>query len=59
MNQSIYRDPVARYLSEFRHVQRGATWRGARHWCAGTQAAIPQCYNAPSWEGVTLEEVKF
>lgn len=53
---TIIRDPVARYLSEFRHVQRGATWRGARHWCGGTQANIPQCYIGPSWQGVTLEQ---
>lgn len=54
---TIIRDPIARYLSEFRHVQRGATWRGARHWCAGTQANIPQCYPGPNWEGVSLEQV--
>ena len=54
---TIIRDPVARYLSEFKHVQRGATWRGARHWCGGTEAYIPQCYPGTSWEGVTLEEV--
>ncbi|XP_046614796.1 heparan-sulfate 6-O-sulfotransferase 1-B isoform X1 [Neodiprion virginianus] len=53
---TIIRDPVARYLSEFRHVQRGATWRGARHWCGGIQANIPQCYAEPNWQGVTLEE---
>ncbi|XP_043273376.1 heparan-sulfate 6-O-sulfotransferase 2 [Venturia canescens] len=53
---TIIRDPVARYLSEFRHVQRGATWRGARHWCGGTQATIPQCYSGSHWKGVTLEE---
>jgi len=54
---TIIRDPVARYLSEFRHVQRGATWRGARHWCGGIQANIPQCYDGSNWKGVTLEEV--
>lgn len=54
---TIIRDPVARYLSEFRHVQRGATWRGARHWCGGTQANIPQCYPGSSWQGVSLEQV--
>ncbi|XP_070158714.1 heparan-sulfate 6-O-sulfotransferase 2 [Polyergus mexicanus] len=53
---TIIRDPVARYLSEFKHVQRGATWRGARHWCGGTQANIPQCYNGSSWKNVTLEQ---
>jgi heparan sulfate 6-O-sulfotransferase HS6ST1 len=54
---TIIRHPVARYLSEFRHVQRGATWRGARHWCGGTQTNIPQCYSGPNWKGVTLEQV--
>ncbi|XP_074103957.1 heparan sulfate 6-O-sulfotransferase [Cotesia typhae] len=53
---TIIRDPVARYLSEFRHVQRGATWRGARHWCGGNVANIPQCYSGPTWQGVTLEQ---
>ncbi|KAL7294594.1 hypothetical protein TKK_0011901 [Trichogramma kaykai] len=53
---TIIRHPVARYLSEFKHVQRGATWRGARHWCGGTEAKIPQCYSGPNWKGVTLEE---
>ncbi|CAK9833914.1 Heparan-sulfate 6-O-sulfotransferase 1-B [Anthophora retusa] len=53
---TIIRDPVARYLSEFRHVQRGATWRGARHWCGGAQANIPQCYPGSSWQGVSLEQ---
>ena len=24
---TVLRDPVQRYLSEFRHVQRGATWK--------------------------------
>ncbi|XP_015109171.1 heparan-sulfate 6-O-sulfotransferase 3-B [Diachasma alloeum] len=53
---TIIRDPVARYLSEFRHVQRGATWKGARHWCGGALGNIPSCYNGPNWQGVTLEE---
>lgn len=53
---TIIRDPVARYLSEFKHVQRGATWKGARHWCAGAQANIPQCYSGPNWDGVTLDQ---
>ncbi|XP_011498706.1 PREDICTED: heparan-sulfate 6-O-sulfotransferase 2 isoform X2 [Ceratosolen solmsi marchali] len=53
---TIIRNPVARYLSEFRHVQRGATWRGARHWCGGAPTNIPQCYSGPNWKGVTLEQ---
>lgn len=27
---TFLREPVARYISEFRHVQRGATWRASR-----------------------------
>lgn len=53
------RDPVARYLSEFRHVQRGATWKGSRHVCNGrpaTEEEIPSCFNGDNWEGVQLDE---
>lgn len=44
---TLLREPVVRYLSEFRHVQRGATWKTARHWCLGRQATsteLPPCY---------------
>lgn len=44
---TLLRQPVDRYLSEFRHVQRGATWKTARHWCLGRQATtaeLPLCY---------------
>uniref|UniRef100_A0A182HKW6 Heparan-sulfate 6-O-sulfotransferase n=1 Tax=Anopheles arabiensis TaxID=7173 RepID=A0A182HKW6_ANOAR len=46
---TLLREPIARYLSEFRHVQRGATWKNARHWCLGRHATpdeLPPCYNA-------------
>uniref|UniRef100_A0A1S4GCK6 Heparan-sulfate 6-O-sulfotransferase n=1 Tax=Anopheles gambiae TaxID=7165 RepID=A0A1S4GCK6_ANOGA len=45
---TLLREPIARYLSEFRHVQRGATWKNARHWCLGRHATpdeLPPCYN--------------
>lgn len=45
---TLLREPVVRYLSEFRHVQRGATWKTARHWCLGRQATsteLPPCYS--------------
>lgn len=48
-----------RYLSEFRHVQRGATWKGSRHFCKGkaaTDEEIPSCYEGDNWEGVQLDE---
>lgn len=45
---TLLRQPVVRYLSEFRHVKRGATWKTARHWCLGrqaTEAELPPCYS--------------
>ncbi|XP_047523283.1 heparan-sulfate 6-O-sulfotransferase 2 [Pieris napi] len=56
---TLLREPVSRYLSEYRHVKRGATWKGSRHWCQGRTASaseVPSCYNGDSWRGVTLEE---
>lgn len=44
---SLLRSPIPRYLSEFRHVQRGATWKNSRHFCLGRQATaeeLPACY---------------
>lgn len=35
---TFLRDPVHRYLSEFRHVRRGATWKTARLLCQGRPA---------------------
>ena len=32
---TMLRDPVSRYLSEWKHVQRGATWKTALHMCDG------------------------
>ncbi|XP_060535669.1 heparan-sulfate 6-O-sulfotransferase 2 [Cylas formicarius] len=56
---TLLRDPIARYLSEFRHVQRGATWKGSRHFCKGRAATfdeIPPCYEGEDWEGVEIED---
>lgn len=56
---TLLREPVARYLSEFRHVQRGATWKNARHWCLGRQATaseLPACYTGENWLGVELDQ---
>lgn len=56
---TLLREPVARFLSEFRHVQRGATWKGARHWCGGRPATVhelPPCYTSNDWSDVTLQE---
>lgn len=56
---SLLREPVARYLSEYRHVQRGATWKGSRHMCKGrtpTNSELPPCYTDSSWYGVKLDD---
>lgn len=55
----MLRDPVSRYLSEWKHVQRGATWKTALHMCDGrspTQDELPTCYRGEDWSGVTLHE---
>lgn len=56
---TILRDPIVRYLSEFKHVQRGATWKNTKYWCGGKEATrkeIPPCYDDIDWAGVTLDE---
>ncbi|XP_028671596.2 heparan-sulfate 6-O-sulfotransferase 2 [Erpetoichthys calabaricus] len=56
---TILRDPVSRYLSEWRHVQRGATWKASLHVCDGrspTTSELPSCYTGDDWSGCTLSE---
>lgn len=56
---TILRDPVKRYLSEWKHVQRGATWKTARLICNGrspTKEEVAPCYNTTDWSDVTLDE---
>ncbi|XP_073455274.1 heparan-sulfate 6-O-sulfotransferase 2 [Aquarana catesbeiana] len=56
---TILRDPVSRYLSEWRHVQRGATWKASLHVCDGrspTSDELPSCYAGDDWSGCSLKE---
>ncbi|XP_053316989.1 heparan-sulfate 6-O-sulfotransferase 1 [Spea bombifrons] len=56
---TLLRDPVSRYLSEWRHVQRGATWKTSLHMCDGrtpTPDELPSCYEGTDWSGCTLQE---
>ena len=59
---TFLRHPVGRYLSEFRHVQRGATWKTSLHKCNGkpaTREELPPCYDdteSEDWFGVELPE---
>ena len=44
---TMLREPVSRYLSEWQHVQRGATWAWAFLKCDGRKATrqeVPSCY---------------
>lgn len=57
---TLLRHPVLRYVSEYLHFQRGASW-GTRHKCGGkviTDAEMPPCYpgyyNNEPWVNVTL-----
>jgi len=55
---TFLREPVARYISEFLHVQRGATWKDSQYMCGG-QPGLPfikPCYETETWEGVTLDD---
>ncbi|XP_048854898.1 heparan-sulfate 6-O-sulfotransferase 3-B-like [Brienomyrus brachyistius] len=56
---TLLRDPVSRYLSEWKHMQRGATWKTSLHMCDGrspTQDELPTCYQGDDWSGVALSE---
>uniref|UniRef100_A0ABM5FZG8 Heparan-sulfate 6-O-sulfotransferase n=1 Tax=Pogona vitticeps TaxID=103695 RepID=A0ABM5FZG8_9SAUR len=56
---TMLRDPVSRYLSEWKHVQRGATWKTSLHMCDGrspTREELPMCYLGDDWSGVSLQE---
>lgn len=64
---TFLRDPVDRYLSEWRHVQRGATWRTAELRCGNQSWAdvLPKCYEDDptdvygeysDWSGVEIQE---
>jgi len=47
----VLRDPVQRYLSEWKHVQRGSTWITAKLMCNGRQATlheVPFCFKGSS-----------
>lgn len=56
---TILREPVARFVSEFRCYQRGATWKNSLHMCNGripTKEELPRCYTGENWTDVTLPE---
>jgi len=47
---TLLREPTARYLSEWKHVQRGSTWQSAQLVCDGRPATldeVPFCFQGP------------
>ncbi|KAJ8030605.1 Heparan-sulfate 6-O-sulfotransferase 2 [Holothuria leucospilota] len=57
---TMLRNPVERFISEWRHVYRGATWKASKHVCNGrepTPEELPSCYaDHEDWTGVLLNE---
>ena len=57
---TFLRDPVSRYISEWKHTKRGITWDKSRLMCNGKPASkseIVPCYDVEkTWEGVSLKK---
>ncbi|VDL76442.1 unnamed protein product [Nippostrongylus brasiliensis] len=57
---TFLREPTARFISEYRHVNRGATWIASRHICNGrapTSDELPLCFDPNiGWDDVSLDE---
>jgi len=56
---TFLREPVTRYLSEYLHVRRGATWKDSQFMCDGKPGDVTPCYDEQGdgdWSGVSLEE---
>lgn len=55
---AFLRDPITRYISEWKHVNRGATWKDSKFMCNGKAASkseVAPCYDEEAtWEGVSL-----
>ncbi|VDN11006.1 unnamed protein product, partial [Dibothriocephalus latus] len=56
---TILRDPIERYISEWQHVRRGATWKAAKLLCAGhppLPSEYQPCYRLSSSSSTSIEE---
>lgn len=51
---TLLRDPIHRFLSEYRHTLRGATWRDAKVHCRSNRT---HCFdNLTDWTNLTLDQ---
>lgn len=56
---TLLRDPVARYLSEWKHHRVGNHWKDARLYCNGKYVDffdVHPCFNERTWVDVTFTE---
>lgn len=56
---TLLRDPVARYLSEWKHHRVGNHWKDTKLYCNGKNVNffdVRPCFNERTWEEVTLDE---
>ena len=52
---TILRDPIRRYLSEYEHVKRGATWSLANRECLCMKIFTSKCYNKTNRQDVDVD----
>ncbi|XP_067658328.1 heparan-sulfate 6-O-sulfotransferase 3-B-like [Haliotis asinina] len=55
---TMVRDPLRRFVSEWQHVRRGATWLNVRYTCNGhaaTNEELPRCFTR-NWINVSLQD---
>lgn len=52
---TFLRHPVHRFVSEYRHVQRGATWKAAKSQCRQYDTQLCYASNKTNWSDVTLD----
>lgn len=52
------RNATMRFISEWKHVQRGATWSGSTFSCGGSEHPdlTSKCYQGADWTNVTLSD---
>ncbi|XP_046854429.1 heparan-sulfate 6-O-sulfotransferase 1-like [Xenia sp. Carnegie-2017] len=53
---TILRKPVERFLSEYKHVQRGATWMTSIFTCNNKIYTVSYCFKGSNWSNVKLSE---
>ncbi len=54
---TILRDPVKRYISEWQHIRRGATWKRSINQKCSRPKDYEKCYEGHvNWENATLEQ---